>query len=147
VQCNRAGIVDIRLLSGNTDPHEQFRARRAWLAMLSEYIFDRTEWAFPFLTVHRNCALLCRRHDRAARVLQSHWRRFAQQATLDSLYQLPAIASIGLHHVIASMVRRIPAPAHPVGMPPPLSRCPYSSAHHAWIPTFEPAAGQMFEVD
>ena len=146
VQGNWADLVDIRLLSGNADPHEPFRTKRAWLATLSTFIFDRTEWACPFLTVHRNCALLCRRHDRAARVLQSHWRRFAQQATLDSLSQLPIIASSELHLVIASMVRPL-APEHPEGPPPPRSRCPYSSARHAWIPTCEPAPGRMFEVD
>jgi hypothetical protein len=129
------------------DPHEAARATRSWLSSHNHVLFDRTQRAFPFLTVHRKYALLCRRHMRSARTIQKAWHLFARRSTQDILDQILALPSLGVRPIIADMVHGPPPQPQPAPAGTRRSQCPYSSDHHAWIPTFEPNAGHMFEVD
>eukprot|EP00972_Heterocapsa_arctica_P107480 15832747-Heterocapsa_arctica.AAC.1 len=58
-----------------------------------------------------------------------------------------SLPSQGVRSIIAGMVRRPPPCPLLEPLAAPRTLCPYSSAHHAWIPTFEADAGLMFEVD
>jgi hypothetical protein len=131
----------------HTDPHDQDRTTRTWLSAHNHAIFDHTQGAFPFLTVHRKFALLCRRHVRAARAIQGAWHRFARRSTHGILNQILALPSLGVRPIIAAMVH---GPPPSTGLSPERfqqTMCPYSSDRHSWIPTFEPPPGAMYEVD
>eukprot|EP00972_Heterocapsa_arctica_P000959 134246-Heterocapsa_arctica.AAC.1 len=64
-----------------------------------------------------------------------------------SLSQLRALPNQGVRSIIAGMVRRMPPSPLLEPLEAPRTRCPYSSAHHAWIPTFEADTRLMYEVD
>jgi hypothetical protein len=142
-----AQLVDIQLRGGSLDPHAPARATRAWLSSHNHVIFDRAQGAFPFLTIHRKYALLCRRHVRAARTIQNAWHLFARRSTQAILNQILALPSLGVRPIIAAMVHGPPPQPDLAPMGSRRTLCPYSSDHHSWIPTFEPNPGLMYEVD